>query len=316
MCINMNLVDILEEMGISATCIGNVKFSCLGLATSEPKKPMLSFVASERYLADLSTDVSCLIVPPSIVKKVPTDLGVCVYEYPRELFFAMHNYLADCPGYRRELAPTRIGKGCSISSLAYVAPQGVVIGNDVVIEEFVSIKENTTVGDGCVIRTGTVVGGEGFEVKRINNKTETVRHTGGVILGTNVEVQQNCCIDRALYPWDNTILADDTRLDNLVYIAHGVKLGHRVEVGALAMVTGRTVVGDDVWIGPSAAVRNGISIGSGARVNMGAVVTRPVPDGVAVSGNFAIEHDRFLRNVKLSAADDLIQALEDLRDKV
>ena len=60
------------------------------------------------------------------------------------------------------------------------------------------------------------------------------------------------------------------------------------------------MLGDNVWIGVGAIVSNRVSVGSGARVSIGAVATKNVPDGVTVSGNFAIEHHRFLENLKKS----------------
>lgn len=63
-------------------------------------------------------------------------------------------------------------------------------------------------------------------------------------------------------------------------------------------IRGRTEIGADTWIGFGATIRNGIAIGNNARVNMGAVVTKPVEDASAVSGNFAIEHHMFIEQMK------------------
>lgn len=306
----MNLTDVLSEMGLANECRGDMEFECLGLAASAPGAPALSFVESARYADGLGDDIACVICPAELATHI-RDRGVCLSTEPRSLFFAIHNHLADDPSYRRPAFETRIGDGCDISPLAFVAPEGVVIGDGCIIEEFASIKEGTVLGDGCVVRAGAVVGGEGFEVKRIDGRTVTVRHLGGVRVEDNVEVQQNACVDRAVYPWDDTALGEGARIDNLVHIAHGVKLGRRVEVACLTCVAGRTVVGDDVWIGPGCTLRNGIEVGDGARVNMGSVVSRSVPAGESVTGNFAIEHSRFLRNVKISAAADLRSALEE-----
>lgn len=63
-------------------------------------------------------------------------------------------------------------------------------------------------------------------------------------------------------------------------------------------------MGSDVWIGVNATISNRIRIGDGARVSLGSVVTKDVPAGATVTGNFAIDHRQFLKNLKASLADD------------
>ena len=69
---------------------------------------------------------------------------------------------------------------------------------------------------------------------------------------------------------------------------------------ANSAIGGRTVIGDDSWVGLGANVTNGIVMGNHARANIGSVVTKDVPDGASMSGNFAIDHKRFLENLKKS----------------
>jgi UDP-3-O-[3-hydroxymyristoyl] glucosamine N-acyltransferase len=86
--------------------------------------------------------------------------------------------------------------------------------------------------------------------------------------------------------------------DNLVYIAHDVQIGRRVQICALVNILGRATIGDGAYLGPSAVIKNGLSLGANARVNIGAVVTQDVAAGAAVSGNFAISHERFLDHIR------------------
>ena len=118
-------------------------------------------------------------------------------------------------------------------------------------------------------------------------------HAGGVRLGDRVELQANTCVDRAIFG-GFTEIGEDTKCDNLVHIAHNVKIGRRCLLAAQAMIAGSVTIGDDVWIGPSAAVLSEITIGDGAYVTIGSVVTRNVAPGQHVTGNFAIDHDKFI----------------------
>ncbi|MEG1408161.1 MAG: UDP-3-O-(3-hydroxymyristoyl)glucosamine N-acyltransferase, partial [Ruthenibacterium sp.] len=91
---------------------------------------------------------------------------------------------------------------------------------------------------------------------------------------------------------------ENTKLDNFVHIGHAAKIEKNVLIAAHACIGGRTVIMPNAWIGIGAIVRNGIRIGCGARVNMGAVVTKSVSDGQSVTGNFAIDHQKFMSNLK------------------
>ncbi len=154
--------------------------------------------------------------------------------------------------------------------------------------------------DNSVIRAGTIVGGTGFEFKKNGSGDESflVEHVGGVRIGKNVEIQHNVCLDRAIYPWDDTGVDDHSNIDNLVYIAHGVKIGKLSLVASGATIGGRCNIGDNVWIGLGAIIRNGIDLGAGSRANMGAVVTKSVGEGEAVSGNFARNHEELIAEIK------------------
>ena len=155
----------------------------------------------------------------------------------------------------------------------------LVIDPALALLEFTSIAAGILAGDAMVKRA-----------------TLDVVHAGTVRIGRGVDIHANCCVDRGLF--GETAVGDATTIDNLVYVAHEVRIGERCRIGAHAVINGSAVLGDDAWIGPGAVLSNGISIGSQAIVTMGAVVTRDVPPSVRVSGNFAIDHERFLAHIR------------------
>lgn len=279
----------------------NCEFSSLGILDSNYEQSMLSFIEEEKYfskLIDNKNIVAVITVKEMAEKLKKMGYGVVVKEDPRISFFLLHNELSCNNKYARKEYKTIIGNNCSISPLSYVSPVNVFIGDNVIIEEFVSIKENTTIGDNSIIRAGTVVGGNGFEMKKVRDEVFSIKHLGGTKIGKNVEIQYNCTIDRAIYPWDDTVIEEYSRLDNLIHIGHAAKIGRRVIMPAQSVIGGRTIIEDDAWIGIGAVVRNGLKIGKNARCNMGAVVTKNVKNDEAVSGNFAIDHKRFIEKMK------------------
>ena len=294
----MRLRNILNELKIyDVELINEQEFDTLGLAITNIDKDICTFIDNEKYIDSLTDSVSMIITNKDISKKIK-NRGICITNNPRILFFEIHNFLKNNSEYVRIKFDTIIGNNCSISDKSFIAKNNVIIGNNVTIEEFVSIKENTSIGDNSIIRAGSIIGGEGFEFKNLGESIIGVQHLGGVILGNNVEIQYNSCVDKAVYPWDDTIIGDYVKVDNLVHIAHSVKVNKNVMIVALSGVGGRTIIDSNTWIGFSTTLKNGIYVGKNARVNMGAVVTTNVSEDQAVTGNFAIEHSKFLKHLK------------------
>ena len=297
----MYISKILKEMGIPHICKNEQRVSSLGLVEYNDGKDLCTFVDNEYYLEKLSDNIQMVLIGEDLLdtlKQYRKSYGICVVENPRLTYFRIHNYLVNDISYRRTDFKTRIGTNCNISSQAVIADKNVIIGNNVTIEEFAVIRENTVINDNSIIRAGCKIAGEGFEFKNTSEEVFHVSHIGGVIIGESVEIQYNTCIDKAIYPWDNTVIGDHVKIDNLVHIGHAVKVDSRTMIVANSGIGGRVSIGEDVWIGFGATIRNGIHIGDRARTNMGSVVTRNVGTEEAVTGNFAIPHKDFIANLK------------------
>lgn len=293
----MKLSDIVELIS-SCSVLNDGEFSSLGLTVSKCEESLLSFVENEKYIDSLSDNITSIITTKEIGEKLKYRYGIIVSENPRIDYFKLHNKLSDLNVYTRKKFKTRIGEKTKINKLSSIAENNVIIGNNVIIEEFVVIKENTIIGDNSIIRSGVIIGGEGYEYKRIDGTVMNVNHCGGVIIGNNVEIQYNSCIDKALYTWDNTIIGDYSKLDNMVHLEHGVKVGERNLIASRVTIGGRTEVGNDSWIGLGAIISNGLIIGSEVSISLGAVVTKEVGNKSKVSGNFAIDHQRYIEFIR------------------
>lgn len=175
-------------------------------------------------------------------------------------------------------------------------PKMVNIGPNVVIEsgseigDFVSIgantviKSNTIIENNCKIGSNCTIGGVGFGYElNEENSYELMPHIGNVHIGENVEIGNNVCIDRAVM--GSTILSENVKVDNLVHIAHGVHVGRNSLIIANAMIAGSVEVGENVWISPSASIRQKLQVESDSLVGMGAVVVKNVTKSSIVAGN-------------------------------
>ena len=274
------------------------EFTSLGLNVSKTNVKLLSFIESEKFLGELSDSIACVITKKEMIDKIPETMGVIVSETPRIDFFKLHNKLVKNKNYIRENFKTEIGENCYIAPTSIISNNNVKIGNNVVIENNVVILENTMIKDNVIIRANSIIGGEGFEFKRFDNKTMRIIHVGGVVLEENIEIQYSTCVDKAIYPWDNTIVGEYSKIDNLVHVGHAAKIGKRCFITAQVTIGGRTIIGDDSWLGIGSTISNGLVIGNNSSISLGAVVTKDIEDNSRVSGNFAIDHSKFIEHIK------------------
>jgi UDP-3-O-[3-hydroxymyristoyl] glucosamine N-acyltransferase len=280
------------------------QFCAMALCDVQTGMYTLTYIEDIKYIPFINRnpEVTCVLCTFDIVNKLPESvIGVCISSSPKIDFFLLHNRLCSFREYAREEYETQIGVNCSISPLAHIDSKNVTIGNNVKIEEFVSIKENTCIKDNVRIRAGTVIGCDGFEFKQKENEAYFIEHAGGVIIGNNVELFANTCVCKALFPWDNTIIGDYTKVDNLVHIAHACKIGRNNIITACVSFCGSAQTKDDVFIGPNATIAK-ITMSENSRASLGSVVINNVKKNITVSGNFAVEHSRFLMNYSRAIA--------------
>ena len=181
----------------------------------------------------------------------------------------------------------QLGKGVGIGHFAVIGDRAM-IGEGTEIREHVVIGEGVKIGRNCLIKANTVIGGEGFGFE-FDEAGVPVRmpHLGGVIIGDNVEIGSLNAIARGTL--DDTVIGDNVKTDDHVFIAHNVEVGDNTLIIAGAEVSGGVKIGKNVWIAPQATIRNQVEIGDGAVVGMGAVVTKSVRAGAVVMGNPARE---------------------------
>lgn len=269
----------------------------LGFVTAQTPG-LLVYAESVSYLAKANQNpaLSAVITTAEGAAEVREDVGLVVTEDPRAAFYGLHNALARTDFYWKPFR-TEIAASASVHPRAYVAEWNVRIGERCVIEPMATILEHSILDEGVIVRAGTIVAGEGFQFATVRGALLPVAHAGGVHLHRNVEVQHNSVIDRSVFN-ESTRIGESTKIDNGVHVAHNCQIGARNLIVAGAMIGGSVRSGDDVWFGPMCAVVDGLCIGSRASISIGAVVTKDVPDGARVSGNFAIDHGRFLSHIK------------------
>ncbi len=190
-----------------------------------------------------------------------------------------------------------IAENCSIS-------KNVIIENNVIIDRGVNIGENTFIGNNCVIsnaiigkncviESGTIIGGSGFGFAP--NEKISIQHIGNVIIGDNVKIGSNCTIDRASI--DSTIIEDNVRLDNLIQVAHGVKISMNSIIAAQVGIAGSTLIGSNCIIGGQAGISGHLKIGNNVKIAAKSGVTKNVKDNMTIAGFPAIDIRKWKKNI-------------------
>ncbi len=185
----------------------------------------------------------------------------------------------------------RIGRGTRIGANTVIGP-GVQIGRDGVIGSNVTLGF-ALVGDRVQIYAGARIGEAGFGAAGSKAGPVDIPQLGRVILQDGVTVGANTCIDRGAY--DDTVIGENSKIDNLVMIGHNCVLGRNVLMAAHTGLSGSVTVGDNVMFGGKAGVGDHISIGDGARVAAGGGVLADIPAGEIWSGYPAKPLRQFLR---------------------
>jgi UDP-3-O-[3-hydroxymyristoyl] glucosamine N-acyltransferase len=180
-----------------------------------------------------------------------------------------------------------IKSGASIADNAIIGAN-VVIGNGAVIGTHCSLKPNVTIyhnviiGDNCIIHSGTAIGCDGFGYVPEDNIHEKIPQTGNVIIGNDVEIGSNCAIDRATI--GVTSIGDMTKIDNLVHIAHNVKVGKGCLITAGFAVAGSTEIGDFCTFAGQVGIAPHIKIGSNSVFAAKSGVTKSLEGGKVYAG--------------------------------
>ena len=260
----------------------------------------VAYLGDRKFAAALAqTLAGCVILPASAIESAPADAAVIVSDQPQAAWayasLALHRPILLTDADRDAAAEddtvvfepgvvvgpgARIGRGTRIGANSVIGP-GVQIGRDCVIGNNVSVSF-ALIGDRVSLFAGVRIGEAGFGAARSKAGPVDVPQLGRVILQDGVTVGANSCIDRGAY--DDTVIGENTKIDNLVMIAHNCVIGRNCLLAAFTGISGSCIVGDNVIFGGQAGVGDHIRIGAGARVAGGAGVLADIPAGETWSG--------------------------------
>lgn len=197
-----------------------------------------------------------------------------------------------------------IGPNCIVESGSSVGDRSVLIGNtfvgknvsvgsDCVLHAQVSVRFGSVLGNRVIVHCGTVIGSDGFGFAPDQGKFRKIPQIGIVVIEDDVEIGANTTIDRATM--GETRIGEGTKIDNLVQIAHNVRIGKHCVVAAQAGISGSTQFGDYCRVGGQAGFVGHIKIGDGAAFGAQSGVSSDVAPGETMSGSPARPHSLWKR---------------------
>ena len=301
----------------------------------------LGFLAAKRYVRFAATArAGAIFVSAEFLHAVPDGVPRVVVENAHGVLAALIERLHPPP--RQPAAgvhPTAVlGAGVQLGRGAHVGPYAVLgdnvvvggrsrvdahvvlgsavrIGADCHIHPHVVVYPGATLGDRVVVHAGACLGSDGFGFTFVDGAHRKVPQVGGCIIGDDVEIGANTTIDRGSI--GDTVLGNGVKVDNLVQIAHNVKIGPHSLLAALVGVAGSTRIGTGVWLGGQAGAIGHLDIGDGAKIAVATKVLRDVKPGETVSGHPARPHrDDLRRQAHVNRLPKLLERVEALEAEV
>ncbi len=203
-----------------------------------------------------------------------------------------------------------LGDGCVLGPGAYVG-SGVTLGDEAWLHPHARVLDGCVIGKRVVLHAGSTIGSEGFGWAFAENRLQRIPQTGNVVLGDDVEIGANSCVDRAQI--GSTSIGDGTKIDNLVQVGHNCRIGRHCVFAALTGLAGSTVVGDNVKVGGQVGFKGHITVGNGVTIAGQTGVWGDVPDGLVLSGMPGREHREHLKTeVMLRRLPKLVARVEAL----
>ncbi|WP_114211036.1 UDP-3-O-(3-hydroxymyristoyl)glucosamine N-acyltransferase [Acidisarcina polymorpha] len=306
-------------LALGAECDGAVDEEITGVAGIEEAVPgQLTFIANKKYVGYArTTKASAILVSPDFP---PLTIPTLRIRNPYHAFARAVGLFYQPPTYPPGIHPTAvidptsligkdphigayavIGAGVVLGDHATLLPHVVlypktVIGSNFFAHAHSVVRENCRLGDRVVLQNGVIVGGDGFGfAKGEDGAWYKIPQSGPVLIGDDVEIQSNACVDRASV--GETRIANGAKIDNLVQVGHGSSVGTNTLLCAQVGLAGSSQIGDNVILAGQVGVAGHCHVGDGVVATAQSGIPNDVPAGQIVSGYPAIENRQWLRAV-------------------
>lgn len=276
---------------IGAQMIGDDHFPVLG--TNEihrVKSGEIVFVNHPKYYDKaLNSEATIILIDKEV--DCPPGKALLVSDDPFRDFNKINTHFTKIYNFTDELHEVEVGEGTKIHSSA-VLGNDIKIGKNCHIFPNVVIGDRTIIGDNVIIQSGTVLGGDAFYYRKLDGNFDRLISVGNVIIENNVEIGNNCTIDRGVT--DSTIIGEGSILDNQIQIGHDTIIGKKCLIASQTGIAGCCIIEDEVTIWGQVGMASGVRVESGTVLLAKCGVNRDLKKGTYF-GLIAEEFKQFLR---------------------
>ncbi len=325
---------------LDAELRGDADTEITGLATLQAALPgQIAFLANPAYARHLTaTKASAVIIAPSVADQFSGN--ALLLKNPYFGYATLSHWFDPAPIAPPGIHPSAVvASSATIADTASIGPQ-VVIEDDVVIGEGVSVgagsiigarcrlgdhsllrprvtlAHDVVLGKRCHILSGAVLGSDGFGFANEKGVWHRIAQIGRVVLGDDVEVGANTTIDRGAL--DDTVIGNGVKLDNLVQIAHNVRIGDHCAMAAMVGIAGSTSIGSHCVFGGGSVVAGHLTVADQVQLTGTTMVTNDIVEpGVYSSGTGADTNRQWRKNaVRFRQLDSLARRIKNLEKKL
>lgn len=294
----LSLAEIARRLGGEVVGDGSVRIREIAtLAQAGPGT--LSFLTNPKYRAQLATTKAAAVILgprdrdtttlPRIVVDNPYAYlarALALLHPPPALVPGVHPSAVVDPGAQVDAtaaigplvhvaAGARIGARCRIGAGCHVGEEAV-LGEDCLLYPGVTIYHRCVLGRRVIVHAGAVIGADGFGFAPEGERWLKIPQIGRVVIGDDVEIGANTTIDRGAL--DDTVIEEGVKLDNLIQIAHNVRIGAHTVMAACVGVAGSTTIGRHCMVGGAAGIIGHLTIADNVTISVGSFVTKSITE--------------------------------------
>ena len=312
----MKLGQIASSLGARLEN-GSPETEITGVAgIEEAHAGQLTFVANPKYAATARTTAAAAVIVSEDFPAIPTATlrsknPYLAFAHAIEFFYQPPKYapgvhptaVVDCSaklGGNAHIGPyVVISEGVEIGANAVLLPhvviyRGVWIGDNFFAHAHAVVREDCRLGNNVVLQNGVVVGSDGFGFARDDaGHWHKILQSGPAIVGDNVEIQANSCIDRASV--GETYIASGVKVDNLVQVGHGSRVEEDTLLCAQVGLAGSTEIGKNAILAGQVGVAGHCRVGDNVVITAQSGTHGDIPAGSMISGSPAFDHKQWLR---------------------
>ncbi len=317
----MTVEELAREIGAEVT--GDGKATITSAATLEDAQAgQISFLANPKYAKQIdSTKATAVILAPKIAA---TAKNVTLLR-AADPYFAFMKAVIRLHGHRKHpfagvhtdahVDPgASIGENTVIYPGVYVGPRSK-IGRDCILYPNVTIYEDCIIGDRVIVHASTVIGADGYGFATHKGEHHKLPQIGNVIIEDDVEIGAGCSIERAAL--DSTIIGKGTKIDQLVVVGHGSKIGPHCLLVAQTGIAGSVTLGHHVTLAGQTGVSGHLKIGNNVTIGAQSGVISDIDDQATLVGSPAMPVSHARRVYMLfTQLPDIVERIKALEDKI